>query len=160
MNDDDLQFLNTPEFCFVKRFKDIHNFMHKTFRQQLKAEGVTPSQLSVILELRKMQMCEQIEEVNQIMLAEALFIEAISLARTLDKMEKLNLITRSPNTTDKRVKIVKLNYECNIVKNVLQNVREVGFNVSSSILKCLDEAEKAQFLQILEKLNNNLCGKI
>jgi DNA-binding MarR family transcriptional regulator len=152
----DEEFLNSKEHKFISLFKEVDKALGTKFRKSLITDGITISQLNVIIALRKCEMCVEQKNVNQAKLAESLMIEPISLTKTIEKMEAQGLVIRVNDPHDKRAKLVSLNHESNIVKSIVLSMGKIGMGILSGALKGFTVDEIELLISMLSKMSSNL----
>lgn len=97
------------------------------------------------------------DNVSQKTLADALEIELASLMRTLKQLEEQGLIVRHCSDKDKRVRIVSLTDQGSAV---ISKIEAHIMQVRRDLLAGIDEAELAQFKNIIEKIARNALHRL
>lgn len=148
--------LQNPQLRFGKLLSLIGKAFHREFSSNLKIDGLTPTQLNVLIELRKKEVCDNNEAINQATLAEILAIAPISLTRLIERMEKLGFVKRIADENDKRAKIIQLNHQSPAVQNIILKMREVAVKANQKALKGFTKKNQELFTSMLEKVKSNL----
>ena len=128
---------------------DVARLMRHNFNRRVQSLGLglTLAQCRVIVHLARQ------EGMQQVKLAELLDIQPITLARLLDKLEASGLIERRRDPADRRAFCIYLSPQG---RPVLERIREQGTRVRADACAGLDEAQMKKFLQVLQRIENNL----
>ena len=129
---------------------DIARMFKRNFDRRVKYLGLTRAQWLTVGTLRRHPGISQAE------LAEKLDVEPISVARTVDRLEKSNWIERKPDAKDRRVNRL---YLTDRVKEVVTNIRGLAVECRAEASLGITEQEHEQLLYLLKKMKSNLCDK-
>lgn len=94
---------------------------------------------------------------SQKVLAERAAVEQPTMAATLLRMERSGLIERRPDPTDGRSQLIALTPEA-MAK--VTRVRQAVVAVNGVALEGFDEAERAQYLSLLQRVVQSLEGAL
>ena len=92
---------------------------------------------------------------TQAELRKKVLVEQPTLANTLKRMERDNLVKRIPDENDKRQTRI---YLTEYAKELMPKLLGITDNINASILQCLTDKEKTQFISLLEKIYQNVAG--
>jgi len=121
----------------------VANQAAKSFEARLKEHGMT-------LALWPTMMCLWEEEgVTQREIAQKSKVENSTTTRTLDKLEKLNLVERQPDPNSRRSFRIYLTKEGRALKEVLL---PLPIEVNKQMLSSLDNDEQQQLISLLQKM--------
>ncbi|UPJ71921.1 MarR family winged helix-turn-helix transcriptional regulator [Bradyrhizobium sp. 187] len=137
--------VESPTLGFL--LHEVARLLRKRFEQISRESGLTRSQWQALAYLA------QNEGINQSGLAELLDIEPITLSRILDKLEACVLIERHPDSSDRRVRILRL---APAARPKLMQARKLGEITRREGLTGLSEADGLRLLQTLRVLKFNL----
>jgi len=129
---------------------DIARLFKKSFDRKARGLGLTRSQWLTVGTLRRHAGISQSE------LAEKLDVEPITVARTIDRLEKSGWIERRPDAADRRVNRLYLTPR---VQDVVVRMRELAMETRHEALAGLEAQEHKALVAILKKVKNNLCEK-
>jgi len=118
--------------------------------KNLAAAGFDLNVLQVVL-LKHVHMTEG---VNQQTLTDYMFIDKTSMTRHIDALEKKNLVTRVPDKTDRRQKMIFLTKQG---KELLEPLVQVALKTQGEATQGIDKQELAMFKAVLQKIRVNLC---
>lgn len=94
---------------------------------------------------------------SQDWIAEELKMNKSTVARVIAELEHQGLVTRIPDEKDKRVYILRPTKKCeDIYPEVKKRIRKYNKLATEG----LSTEEKATFLELLEKVNNNIANQI
>lgn len=125
--------------------------IRSALNEELDREGITFRQFEVLAWLAKKQ------ELTQSELADAMNIEAPTLAGILDRMEKAGWIDRKPCRDDKRRKRVRAKKRA---EAVWTRMVECCHRVRARAVEGLSAAELAAFKSTLERIRRNIAGDL
>lgn len=126
--------------------RQIHNALEKIVNNQLKAKGLTFSQMSALIEIlntpaRKLTFKE---------LEKCLSLAQSTTAGLISRLEQKNLVSVSGDTDDKRIKYVEITSPGEkFCKEAKQEMEQTEKN----LLKNLSDPEKESLLSLLEEVN-------
>jgi MarR family transcriptional regulator for hemolysin len=137
--------VESPTLGFL--LHEVARLLRKRFEQISRESGLTRSQWQALAYLA------QNEGINQSGLAELLEIEPITLSRILDKLEACGLIERHPDSSDRRVRVLRL---APAGRPKLMQARRLGETTRREALTGLSEADGLHLLETLKVLKINL----
>ena len=126
--------------------RQIHNALEKIVNNQLKAKGLTLSQMSALIEIlntpaRKLTFKE---------LEKCLSLAQSTTAGLISRLEQKKLVSVSGDTNDKRIKYVEITslgeQFCNEAKQEMELTEKM-------LMKNLSAAERKSLLSLLEEVN-------
>lgn len=126
--------------------RQIHNALEKRVNNQLKAKGLTFSQMSALIEIlntpaRKLTFKE---------LEKCLSLAQSTTAGLISRLEQKKLVSVSGDTNDKRIKYVEITslgeQFCNEAKQEMELTEKM-------LMKNLSAAERKSLLSLLEEVN-------
>lgn len=120
---------------------------HTIYNKKLEKEGISVSQDSVLSLLYRSNGLTQKE------LQQALYIQASSLTKLIDTLEKKGLVTRIPHLEDARYKLISLTEVGSSLKNQLWIVKT---EAEKEITKGLSKQEIEVLTQLLTRLKGDL----
>lgn len=127
------------------------NHMARLFAQELqqriKPLGIVTGQFPILLELWEK------DGVSQRELLEKLDIEQATLANTLTRMQRDGIIRRTKHPTDARAQQIWLTERA---KDVREEAYKSALEVNSNALSCLDQTDRALFMQFMGKIISNM----
>jgi DNA-binding MarR family transcriptional regulator len=129
---------------------DIARLSKNDFDRRVRELGLTRSQWLAIGTLRRNP------GISQSGLAEILDVEPITVARTIDRLEKSGWIERRPDTSDRRVNRL---YLTDRVQGVVAQMRALALKMRQEIAAGLSREEHQALVSILRKMKNNLNDK-
>lgn len=91
--------------------------------------------------------------VRQNVLAERMGIEAMTLSGQLDRLEARGLITRSPDPSDRRAKLIEIAGDAD---TMLLRIQKIAVDVRSEVTDDLDAEEWAKFMAVLKTVRDRL----
>jgi DNA-binding MarR family transcriptional regulator len=123
----------------------INQISVSLFQDRMRAEGLdlTPVQFAALTTLRDHP------GVDQARLAGMIAYDRATIGGVIDRLEAKNLVTRQISARDRRAREVRLT---DAGAALLNRITPVVRRLQSDILVGLDEAERAQFLALAEKV--------
>lgn len=115
--------------------------------RRLRPLGFSHSRWLLLLHLSRNDGCTHRE------LAQSMGIEAATLVRLVDHMEKERLLKRCGSETDRRVKHLRLS---EAGRSVVENIRSYAAELRKEVLAGLSQSEIKTALDVL----NNISGKL
>ncbi len=109
---------------------------------------ITPAEARTLVHAARM------EPVRQAVLAERMGVEAMTLSGYLDRLERSNLVMRSPDPDDRRAKLVVLTGHAGAVLKQIDAISLAARQVVSEPF-AVDEWE--QLKDMLKTIRNHLC---
>ena len=119
----------------------------RLFEQLAQGTGLTLTTCRVLAYLERHQ------GISQTRLAELAAIEPMSLVRVLDRLQAEGLVRRRRDLADRRAHRLEL---CAPAQPVLERIRELSRRAREQVFAGVEPAERAAFLDLLEKLSDNL----
>lgn len=130
-----------------KTFHDFLSIIKFKENYQLKSSGLN------YIELHVLEKIFELGECKTLLLSREMNIAPSTLIGILDKLEKLNLVTRIRQTGDKRIVLVSAT---DLGKEkVINHINEDGLFIEN-LFSVLNKAECETFISLLEKLNTHL----
>jgi DNA-binding MarR family transcriptional regulator len=126
---------------------DIGRLFRKRFDTSARVVGVTGPQWRVLAALNYRP------GITQAVLAGLLDVEAITVGRMIDRLQKAGLVERRPAPTDRRAWLLFITPVAEELLGQLQNVAE---GVMAEILANFAPAEFEQLVNLLNRLRDNL----
>lgn len=126
---------------------DVSRLLRKRFDARARTLGLTRSQWRVLGQLRRR------EGIKQTDLADLLEIEAITLARHIDRLEAKGFVERKRHPQDRRAWQLYLKDE---VKPVLDRLRALSDANRQEALAGIPEADSEQLIETLLKIKANM----
>ena len=126
---------------------DVSRLIRKRFDARARTLGLTRAQWRVLGQLRRR------EGIKQTDLADILEVEAITLARHIDRLEAKGFVERRRHPQDRRAWQLYLKDE---VMPMLDRLRELSDANRQEALVGIPEAEREQFIETLLKIKANL----
>jgi MarR family transcriptional regulator for hemolysin len=136
---------NSPTLGFL--LHDVARLLKRRFEQNARGTGLTRSHWKVLSYL------DRNEGIPQGKLAELLDVEAITLGRTVDKLETLGLIERRPHPSDRRIWLLHLTAAA---RPKVSQLRKLGDVTRGEALAGLSEADREHLSNTLQILKANL----
>jgi MarR family transcriptional regulator for hemolysin len=115
--------------------------------RRLRPLGFSHSRWLLLLHLSRHDGCTHRE------LAQHMGIEAATLVRSVDHMEKHGLLTRCGSETDRRVKHLRLS---EAGKKVVENIRSYAADLRKEVLSGVSQVEVQTALDVLNNIRNKL----
>lgn len=110
--------------------------------------GLTPG------EARTLSHAHRAGAVRQMVLAERMGVEAMTLSTGLDRLESRGLIERRPDPDDRRAKLVHLTTSG---EEVLERIQPIAAALRADASKGVAPADWQRFLETLKKVRANLA---
>ncbi len=92
--------------------------------------------------------------VRQNHLAERMAVEPMTLVGYLDTLEGLGLITRNPDPTDRRCKVITTT---ELAEARVEKIREIGAGVREKAMQGMSDEEIEAFRRTLIRMRDHLC---
>jgi len=128
---------------------DVTRMLRADFRRHAGRSRFTPAQWRVLAYLSRMEGCLQRE------LAAVVEVRPMTIGRLLDRMQRLNLIERRRDTTDRRVQRVYLTARA---RTAVREMRSIGRRCSNQAVRGLSAIERRALVDLLSRLRANLAG--
>ena len=113
--------------------------------------GLTDVQFNVMMLLHHQSGPEG--GLSQAKLSDMMLVNRANITSLIDRMERSNLVVRTPAQDDRRYNIVKLTGRG---KRLLTKVEPLYANEVKGIMTCLKEAEQKRLKQILGRIRGNI----
>lgn len=126
--------------------RQIHNALEKRANNQLKADNLTYSQMSVLVTIRNVPA----KKLTFKELEKCLSLAQSTTAGLIFRLEQKKLVSVSGDTEDKRIKYVEITALgekfCNKAKQEMEHTEKL-------LLENLSDEERENLLTLLEKIN-------
>lgn len=129
---------------------DVTRLMRRNFTQQLTESPLTLAQAKALKYVARQQGVRQVE------LADKLEVQPITLARLIDQLEKLNLVERRADPSDRRAYLIYLTKHAD---EHIAAIDDVGKQVIAAALSGLTANQSAQFIASLQTIRNTLLAE-
>jgi len=130
---------------------DVGRLFRKRFDLASRELGVTGSQWRVLLAV------DRRPGINQGTLASCLDVEAITVGRMIDRLEKLGMVERRPDPADRRTWRL---YITPAAAPLLDELMSCGTEVLAEAVAGFDDADHAQLIELLGRVRANLLDEI
>lgn len=129
---------------------DVGRLLRKRFDAVARDFGVTGPQWRVLVHL------DRTPGVNQVVVADRLEVEAITIGRMIDRLEKAGMVERRPDPADRRAWRLYLRDDA---QPLLEKLRKCADEVMGEALTGFSEDEHDQLIDLLERVRANLCDE-
>ena len=129
---------------------DAARAVRKRFEARAVAYGLTSAQWRMLL-----RVCKAQGGAPQSHFADLLEIEPISVSRLLDRMEVMGWVTRAPDPTDRRVRLV---FPTPKALEAFANFKPVADEVYAEALAGISPDQRNQLLDALGSIVSNLAS--
>ena len=129
---------------------DTARLMRRRFDQRARHLGLTRAQWQVLAHLQRN------EGINQIGLADLLDIEAITLCRTIDRMEEGGWVERRPDPNDRRARLLFLTERA---RPFIAGMRVIAEEIYAEALSGLPADTRQTLTEILTAMRTNLSAR-
>jgi DNA-binding MarR family transcriptional regulator len=129
---------------------DTARLMRRRFDQRARHLGLTRAQWQVLAHLQRN------EGINQIGLADLLDIEAITLCRTIDRMEEGGWVERRPDPNDRRARLLFLTERA---RPFIADMRAIAEEIYAEALSGLPADTRQTLTDILTAMRTNLSAR-
>ena len=126
---------------------DIARLMRRAFRQRQRRTTLTLAQARTLVHLSRR------DGVRQVVLAESLEVQPITLARVIDQLALAGLVERRTDPTDRRAYRVYLK---RAAQPHLDAIEAVAQSIREDALRGFDSHSSAQVLDALARIHENL----
>ncbi|MDX1489918.1 MAG: MarR family transcriptional regulator [Pseudohongiellaceae bacterium] len=126
---------------------DVARLLRYSFDRQSQKIGMSRALWSVLAHLHRE------DGMQQSVLARAMDITPITLARHLDKLEKEGWIERRSDPSDRRVKHIFLKAKAD---PVIEQLTELSQDIKSQALQGISRKEEKLFMDVLSRMRENL----
>jgi len=124
--------------------------MRRRFDQRARHLGLTRAQWQVLAHLQRN------EGINQIGLADLLDIEAITLCRTIDRMEEGGWVERRADPNDRRARLLFLTERA---RPFIADMRSIAEEIYAEALAGLPADTRQTLTEILTAMRTNLSAR-
>jgi len=128
---------------------DLSRLMRRNFNRRLQSLGLTQAQWRAIAHLSRH------EGMTQIALADALEVQAITLARLIDRMESAGWVERRNHPQDRRAVQLYLTSKC---EPLLEEMHRRASETISEAMSGIGATEQKQLLETLHQMKANLAA--
>jgi MarR family transcriptional regulator, transcriptional regulator for hemolysin len=129
---------------------DTARLMRRRFDQRARHLGLTRAQWQVLAHLQRN------EGINQIGLADLLDIEAITLCRTIDRMEEGGWVERRADPNDRRARLLFLTERA---RPFIADMRAIAEEIYAEALSGLPADTRQTLTEILTAMRTNLSAR-
>lgn len=132
---------------------DVARLLRKRFEQRARSLGLTRSQWQVLAH------ASVNPGIQQSALADILEIEPITLCRIVDKLEAAGLVSRSPHSTDRRVRLLDVTAQA---EPLLRHMSVFGDLTRAEATDGVSAADQDVLMAALLRMRANLivaCGR-
>jgi len=129
---------------------DVGRLFRKRFDAVARGFGVTGPQWRVLVHL------DRTPGVNQVVIADRLEVEAITIGRMIDRLEKAGMVERRSDPADRRAWRLYLREDA---QPLLTKLRQCADEVMAEALAGFSEEEHDQLIDMLERVRANLCDE-
>ena len=129
---------------------DTARLLRRRFDQRARHLGLTRAQWQVLAHLHRN------EGINQIGLADLLDIEAITLCRTIDRMEEGGWVERRPDPKDRRARLLSLTDRA---RPLIAKLRTLADELYEEALEGLPPRSRDALVEILVAMRANLAAR-
>jgi MarR family transcriptional regulator, transcriptional regulator for hemolysin len=129
---------------------DTARLLRRRFDQRARHLGLTRAQWQVLAHLHRN------EGINQIGLADLLDIEAITLCRTIDRMEEGGWVERRPDPKDRRARLLFLTDRA---RPLIAKLRTLADELYEEALEGLPPRSRDALVEILVAMRANLATR-
>lgn len=127
---------------------EVARSMRVAFDQRAKPFGLTRAQWLLLAHVSRH------DGIRQSALAEILEIEAITLARTADRLEAAGFLRRDPDPTDRRANLLRLT---DAALPLVSELRRVARELWAEALDGVSPEAERQAVEVLKTIKNNLA---
>ncbi len=128
---------------------DVHRLLTAAVDNEVRALGLTRSQLRVVLHLMRG------DGISQVALADDLQLGKVTVGGLLDRLQEKGLIERRPHPTDRRAKLVYLTLAD---QNIYDAIVEAGGIILEQVLAGINKAEERALIALLLRVKANTAG--
>jgi DNA-binding MarR family transcriptional regulator len=128
---------------------DVHRLLTAAVDNEVRALGLTRSQLRVVLHLMRG------DGISQVALADDLQLGKVTVGGLLDRLQEKGLIERRPHPTDRRAKLVYLTLAD---QNIYDAIVEAGGIILKQVLAGINKTEEKTLIALLLRVKANTAG--
>jgi DNA-binding MarR family transcriptional regulator len=140
----------TPEHSLGFLLHDVARLMRRNFNRRARHIGLTQAQWQALAHLSRR------EGINQVMLAELMEIQPITLARLIDRLEEAQLVQRRPDPADRRA--VQL-YLTEVATPLIETMWDLAAETRTEALAGLPDDARQQMIEALKHMRHNLIAR-
>ncbi|MEA4923239.1 MAG: MarR family transcriptional regulator [Eubacteriaceae bacterium] len=129
--------------------KQINDELTKRANNALKNDGLTLSQVGVLIELYKRDP----EGISIKELSKSICVTQPTMTGLIDRMKEKGIIDCGSDQSDRRIKMVRLNKKG---KECIGNAEQNMLDTERQLLDGLTEKERTQFKMLLGKVRDNI----
>ena len=130
------------------RMSDNSRLLRRLFDERVRDLGLTAAQARLLLSLNRHP------DENQAFHAERLEVEPITLTRIIDRMEEAGWVKRRADPADRRARILHLTDKS---RDTVEELRQIVEAMFEEVLLGLDDGERSQLADLLERIGANLA---
>lgn len=130
------------------RMSDNSRLLRRLFDERVRDLGLTAAQARLLLSLNRHP------DENQAFHAERLEVEPITLTRIIDRMEEAGWVERRADPADRRARILHLTDKS---RDTVEELRQIIEAMFEEVLLGLDDGERSQLADLLERIGANLA---
>jgi DNA-binding MarR family transcriptional regulator len=120
----------------------------------LRPFGLTDVQFNLMMLLK--YQCEQDQGLSQAQLSSMMLVNRANITSLIDRMEKADLVIRTPAPADRRSNIVKLTVRG---KELLAQIEPLYTKEVKRIMAALKLNEQKTIIEMLERIRGNVSGQ-
>lgn len=120
----------------------------------LRPFGLTDVQFNLMMLLK--YQSSQNEGLSQAQLSSMMLVNRANITSLIDRMEKIDLVVRTPAPTDRRSNIVKLTGRG---RTLLAKIEPLYTKEVKRIMAALKQDEQKAVIEMLEKIRGNISGQ-
>ena len=139
-----------PEQSLGFLMNDVSRLMRRNFNRRARHIGLTMAQWQALAHLARR------EDINQVMLAEMMEIQPITLARLIDRLEADGYVERRPDPTDRRA--VRL-FLKPAAQPLIATMWELAAETRREALSGLPASTRDMLIEALQHMRNNLISR-
>lgn len=141
--------MSQPTIGFL--IHDVARLLREDFAGRACELRLTQARWRTLMVLAKMEGC------SQVTLARALNVRAITLGRSIDRLEAAGLVERRADPRDRRAVELHLTAPS---KSTVARLLTLGRGTSERALRGLEPEEREQLLALLERVKRNLSEPV
>lgn len=128
------------------RIYEAHRALFQNLERTLAPFGVTPGEWNALNQL------DHFGPLTQKRLADALQKEQATITRSVDRMERKGLVTRTPDPKDRRANIISLTPAA---QQLLTEIEPHAVEAAQGIVADIDQSELDTFFDVLTRVRKN-----
>ena len=123
--------------------------LNQAFRRRLAPLKLTPDQFTVLRTLIESE--SESEGLPQCDISRRMTSDPNTIASLVERMEKMDLITRTRKVGDRRVKLISITPQG---LQVYHKARDIAVNLQTEVLAAIPESHRESFLKDLETISD------